>query len=88
MQSLETVWEIFIRFLWPLALAYAGYLHWELRQIMSELRTLQKEHFEFKSQANERFATQKSIELIEARLTSTLNRIDDKVTRILEREAK
>lgn len=79
-------WEIFIKLLWPALLAYGAYLHRQLAVTMQKFDDLQEAHFEFKAQVNRDYATHATVRDLENRLTAVLNRIDDKVTRILERD--
>ena len=72
-------WEFFQKVLWPLLLGYATYIH-------HKLDSLRREHDEFRREATRDYATQQSVSQLEQKLTAVLNRIDDKVTRILERD--
>lgn len=84
--NIEAIWEILIKFIWPLAILYAGYLHRELSLAFRKIEDLTSRHFEFKAQISKDYATHATVRDLENRLTDVLNRIDDKVTRILERE--
>lgn len=84
--NIEAVWELIIKFVWPLAILYAGYLHRELTLAFQKIDDLIKRHFEFQAQVNKDYATHATVRDLENRLTDVLNRIDDKVTRILERD--
>lgn len=86
--NVEAIWEVFIRFVWPLALAYAAYIHTELNRMMKKFEDLQVAHQDQVAKVNRDFATKLDLTTLETRLTAVLVRIDDKVTRILEREAK
>lgn len=79
-------WEFFSRFLWPLAILYAGYLHREVSLTLRKFDDLLAKHYEFRAQVNKDYATHATVRDLENRLTDVLNRIDDKVTRILERD--
>ena len=87
MTGIEQVGEFFLRLVWPVIIAYVGYLHWELRYIMTDMKTLTKAHYDSKSEALAMFASQSTLKMLDDRITTTLNRIDDKLTRLLEREA-
>jgi hypothetical protein len=84
MDGLNTLWEIFIRFLWPLVLLYAAYLHRELSEAMTKIERLQTIIFEHKAEVHKTFVTQEHVGTLENKLTRMLERIDDKITRILE----
>jgi len=84
MFDLTAFWEIFIKLIWPLILIYAAYLHKQLAHIMQKFEELKESHYEFKASVNRDYATHKNVAELENRLTAVLNRIDDKVTRILE----
>lgn len=84
--SIEAYWEFFTKFLWPVAVLYAGYLHRELTVMLKKLDDLNAKHYEFKAQISKDYATHATVRDLENRLTDVLNRIDDKVTRILERD--
>ena len=79
-------WEIFLKVMLPTILAYGAYLHRQIAATDKKFEGLQEAHYEFKSQVNRDYATHANVRDLENRLTAVLNRIDDKVTRILERE--
>jgi len=76
--------DFFSIFLWPLALAYVAYLHRELSAVAKRIEKVHDEHHAHVAQANKDFATREVVSALENKLTTVLNRIDDKVTRILE----
>jgi hypothetical protein len=82
--DLQTVWELFTKLLWPLLLAYGAYLHTRLNTIMNKFDKLYEEHHAFKTEAVEKFATHNTVSNLEGKITRMLDRIDDKVTKILE----
>jgi hypothetical protein len=82
--NLLAIWEVFIKFVWPLVLAYGAYLHRQLANLMAKFEELKESHYEFKANVSRDYATHKNVAELENRLTAVLNRIDDKVTRILE----
>lgn len=84
--NIEAYWEFFTKFLWPIAVLYAGYLHRELMVMLKKLDELNTKHYDFKAQVSKDYATHTTVRDLENRLTDVLNRIDDKVTRILERD--
>lgn len=86
--AIDALWEVFVKFLWPLSLAYAAYLHREIASIMAKFDKLQAEHFEHVAQVNKDFATREIVAQLENKLIIMLNRIDDKITKILEQERK
>lgn len=86
MLDFNLLWDIFIKLVWPLILLYGAYLHRQLALMMAKFDELQESHYEFKAQVNRDYATQANVRELENRLTAVLNRIDDKVTRILERD--
>jgi hypothetical protein len=71
-------------FLWPLLLAYGAYLQRELSVVHKKAEHLQELHHTHVAQVNKDFATREVVSDLENKLTTVLNRIDDKVTRILE----
>lgn len=86
--GIEAVWEIIVKFLWPLLLGYAAYLHREIANVMAKFDRLQANHFEHVAQVNKDFATREVVAQLENKLIIMLNRIDDKITKILEQERK
>jgi len=84
--NFEAAWELIIKFVWPLAILYAGYLHRELSLAFRKIDELVERHFEFQAQVNKDYVTHATVRDLENRLTDVLHRIDDKVTRILERD--
>jgi len=77
-------WEIFSKFLWPLALTYGAYLHTQLGRLMLKFDILQEEHYKFKTEAARDFVTHTTVASLEDKITRKLDRIDDKITKILE----
>lgn len=71
-------------FLWPLLMAYGAYLHREISAVQKKVDHLQEMHHGHVAQVNKDFATREVVSDLENKLTTVLNRIDDKVTRILE----
>jgi hypothetical protein len=71
-------------FLWPLLLAYGAYLHREISAVQLKFDNLHEAHHRQVAQVNKDFATREVVSDLENKLTTVLNRIDDKVTRILE----
>lgn len=84
--DLMALWEIFVKLVWPLIIAYGVYLHRQLANIMTKFEELKETHYEFKASVSRDYATHKNVSELENRLTAVLNRIDDKVTRILEQK--
>lgn len=80
------IWDIFSKFLAPIIVGYVVYIHKELADVRKELRKLEREHLEHRSEINKTFVTHEVVNRVETRVLETLARIDDKVTRILERE--
>lgn len=86
MAGLDAAWEIFSKIIWPIIMIYIAYLHRELTVIMAKLDTLQTRHFDHRAEVNKNFVTHETMVGLENKITAVLNRIDDKVTRILEKE--
>jgi putative hemolysin len=82
--TIENYWEFFTKFFWPVVVLYAGYIHRELAMTLRKLDELNTRHYEFKTQVSKEYVTHVAAKDLENRLTDVLNRIDDKVTRILE----
>jgi hypothetical protein len=80
----QAFFEFFSKFLWPLGLIYLTYLHRELRAVDKKIETVQNQQLVNVAQFNKEFATRELVADLENKLTVVLNRIDDKVTRILE----
>lgn len=84
MTTVDTYVELFSKFLWPLMLAYTAYIHNELNKMHKRHERLLEDHYYHVAQVNKDFATRQIVTALEDRVTTLLNRIDDKVTRILE----
>lgn len=82
--DLVAMWKVISDILLPLALAWAAYLHRELKAMDHKIEKLHDEHFRHVAQVNKDFATREVVSELENKLTVVLNRIDDKVTRILQ----
>lgn len=83
-----SVWDFFLKFIWPLVMAYALFLHHQLSGINAKYEQLKDAHHLHVAQVNKDFATRETVAELENKLTVVLNRIDDKVTRILEQERR
>lgn len=82
--DLKILFDLVATFLWPLLMAYGAYLHREISAVQSKIESLQEMHHRHVAQVNKDFATREVVSDLENKLTIVLNRIDDKVTRILE----
>lgn len=80
----QAFFEFFSKFVWPLGLAYLAYLHREMRAVDTKVEKLYSQQLMQIAQINKEFATREHVNELENKLTIVLNRIDDKVTRILE----
>lgn len=85
--NFEGFWDLFTKIVWPALIAYAAYLHRRLEVQHEALSSLQRLYYEQKAEVNKTFATHESVSQLENKVVSMLNRIDDKVTRILEDKA-
>lgn len=82
--DLNVLYEVLSKYLWPILLAWVGYVHNELNKLNKKHDRLIEEHFLHVAQVNKDFATREVVAELENKVTALLNRIDDKVTRILE----
>jgi hypothetical protein len=82
--DLKLLFDFVSTFLWPLLLAYGAYLHREISAVQKKAERIQELHHTHVAQVNKDFATREVVSDLENKLTTVLNRIDDKVTRILE----
>ena len=82
--ELSAMWKLISDILLPLALAYAAYLHKELKFMEQRIEKLHDQHHSHVAQVNKDFAAREVVSDLENKLTIVLNRIDDKVTRILQ----
>jgi predicted DNA repair protein MutK len=81
--DIKLLFDFVSTFLWPLLLAYGAYLQREISNVQKKCEHLQDLHHQHVAQANKDFATREVVSDLENKLTTVLNRIDDKVTRIL-----
>lgn len=81
--DIKLLFDFVSTFLWPLLLAYGAYLQRELSNVQKKCDHLQEIHHQHVAQVNKDFATREVVSDLENKLTTVLNRIDDKVTRIL-----
>lgn len=81
--DLKLLFDFVSTFLWPLLLAYGAYLQREISNVQKKCDHLQEIHHQHVAQVNKDFATREVVSDLENKLTTVLNRIDDKVTRIL-----
>jgi predicted DNA repair protein MutK len=82
--DLKILFDFVATFLWPLLMAYGAYLHREISAMQKKVEHMQELHHNHVAQVNKDFATREVVSDLENKLTTVLNRIDDKVTRILE----
>jgi hypothetical protein len=82
--ELTVMWKFISDILVPMALAYVAYLHKELKGMERKIEKLHDQHHLHVAQVNKDFATREVVSDLENKLTIVLNRIDDKVTRILQ----
>lgn len=82
--NFDGLWELFTKIIWPAVVGYAAYLHRRLDTQHTKLDALQNKYYEDRADANRTFATHESMAQLESKVVSMLNRIDDKITRILE----
>jgi hypothetical protein len=82
--DIKLIFDFVATFLWPLLLAYGAYLHREISAVQKKAEHIQELHHNHVAQVNKDFATREVVSDLENKLTVVLNRIDDKVTRILE----
>jgi hypothetical protein len=82
--DMKLLLDFIATFLWPLLMAYGAYLHREISSVQTKVEHLQEIHHRHVAQVNKDFATREVVSDLENKLTTVLNRIDDKVTRILE----
>lgn len=81
--DIKLLFDFVSTFLWPILLAYGAYLQRELSSVQKKCEHLQELHHQHVAQVNKDFATREVVSDLENKLTTVLNRIDDKVTRIL-----
>ncbi len=86
--SFDSLWEVFSKIIWPLIMAYALYLHRELSNAMTRIEYLQRLVYDHKAEAFKTFVTHEIVTGLETKLGRMLERIDDKITRILENKDK
>lgn len=77
-------WELFTKIILPFLLVYIGYIHKQMGTMMTEVQTIQKEHYQFQTQVASNYVTQMTLRELDTKISQSLNRIDDKLTRILE----
>jgi hypothetical protein len=82
--DMQILFELISKFIWPVAIAYAAYIHRELVAMDQKFEKIHDEHHKHVAQVNKDFATREVVSELETKLTVVLNRIDDKVTRILQ----
>lgn len=82
--DMQLLFEFISKFIWPVAIAYAAYIHRELVAMTQKIEKMHDEHYRHVAQVNKEFATREVVSELENKLTVVLNRIDDKVTQILQ----
>lgn len=82
--DIKLILDFVATFLWPLLMAYGAYLYREISAVQTKLESLRDAHHQHVAQVNKDFATREVVSDLENKITIVLNRIDDKVTRILE----
>ena len=84
--DLASYWDVFKNFLWPSLIAYAAWLQARLLSLGARIDAADKAQLVFEKEVAQTYVTHSTLRTVETRLTDVLNRIDDKVTRILERD--
>lgn len=82
--NFDSFWDLFTKVIWPALIGYGAYLHRRIDGQHERINLLQQDHYEQRVEISRTFATHESVTQLESKVVSMLNRIDDKVTRILE----
>lgn len=85
--TVENFYDLFVKIVWPLAIGYAAYVHRQFSLLANKVDHLTTAHHDHVATVNRDFASRNMVTELESKLTIVLNRIDDKVTRILERDS-
>lgn len=82
--DIQTVWEVVSEVVLPIVMAYAAYLHRAVSIAMDKIESLENKLYETKLDVAKTYVTRQTLMEFEAKMTRVLERIDDKVSRILE----
>lgn len=82
--TFDGAWEVFSKVFLPIIFMYSAYLHRELSTAMQKIELIQTLIFEHRTEALKNFVTQEAVSNLETKLGRMLERIDDKITRVLE----
>lgn len=82
--DIQTVWKIVSEVVLPIIMAYAAYLHRAVSIAMNKIESLENKLYEDKLEAAKTYVTRQALMELDAKMTRVLERIDDKVSRILE----
>lgn len=82
--DIQTVWKIVSEVVLPIVMAYAAYLHRTVSIAMNKIESLENKLYENKLDTAKTYVTRQALIELDAKMTRVLERIDDKVSRILE----
>lgn len=82
--DLETTWKLVSEIVLPLIAAYAAYLHRALANAMVKIESLENKIYEDRIEVAKTYVTRQTLLEFDTKMSKALERIDDKVTKLLE----
>lgn len=84
MVTFDAFFQILLKVGMPIFLVYLGYLQATLHKLQNKIDEVRDGLSEFRERAANTYATVTALTLLEDKITRKLDRIDDKLTKILE----
>ena len=74
--------EVVMTVIVPLLFAYTGYVHRRISELGTRFEEVRVAYYTMQSTINKDFATREDLGALETKITMSLNRIDDKLTKL------
>lgn len=84
MGFVKPVVDLITTIVMPIICAYVGYVHSRLVEVTRKNDNLRELYYQIQTTINKDFATRQMVVELEVKISNFFNRIDDKVTKILE----
>lgn len=80
----NALWEIFIKFVWPLVLGYALYLHSRMEMVLQKMARLEEKLYDHRLESAKTYVATATLKELEGKLDRVLERIDNKIDKFIK----